>query len=145
MSDDKESYLNQDKTFNYIASVKPNQTLSVDSLDKYRDFLYNTTRLQQNNGRFEGFKASGKVGFIEDEKLQNNLMDLYQENIPQLLSSSDTYIQRKNEWFDFLIKNSGNVTDSTTNLQTILLTDEAQNLCGFLANTSEIINRYNVV
>jgi hypothetical protein len=36
MSDDKESYLNQDKTFNYIASVKPNQTLSVDSLDKYR-------------------------------------------------------------------------------------------------------------
>ena len=34
MNDDKESYLNQDKTFNYIASVKPNQTLSVDSLDK---------------------------------------------------------------------------------------------------------------
>ena len=145
MNDDKESYFNQDKTFNYIASVKLNQTLSVDSLDKYRNFLYNTTRLQQNNGRFEGFKASGKIGFIEDEKLQNNLMDLYQENIPQLLSSSDTYIQTKNEWFDFLIKNTRNVTDSTTNLQTILLTDEAQNLCGFLANTSEIINRYNVV
>ena len=144
MSDDKESYLNQDKTFNYIASVKPNQTLSVDSLDKYRDFLYNTTRLQQNNGRFEGFKASGKIGFIEDEKLQNDIMDLYQENIPQLLTSSDAYIHRKNEWFDFLVKNVRKITDSTTNIQTILLTDEAQNLCGFLANTSEIITRYNV-
>ena len=71
-------------------------------------------------------------------------MDLYQENIPQLLVSSDAYIYRKNVWFDFLIKNEKKITDSTTNLQTILLTDEAQNLCGFLANTSEIINRYNV-
>ena len=144
MNDDRESYLYQGKVFSYIASVKLNQTLSVDSLLQYQNFLYNTTRLQQNNGRFEGFKASGKTGFIEDEKLQNGIMDLYQENIPQLLVSSDAYIYRKNVWFDFLIKNVRQITDSTTNLQTILLTDEAQNLCGFLANTSEIINRYNV-
>ena len=144
MNDDKKSYLNQDKIFNYIASVKLNQSLSVDTLNKYEKFLYNTTRLQQNNGRFEGFKASGKTGFIEDEKLQNDIMDLYQENIPELLSSSDAYIHRKNEWFDFLIKNKRNITDSTTNIQTILLTDEAQNLCGFLANTSETITRYNL-
>ena len=144
MSDDKKSYLNQDKIFNYIASVKLNQSLSVDTLNKYEKFLYNTTRLQQNNGRFEGFKASGKTGFIEDKKLQNDIMDLYQENIPELLSSSDAYIHRKNEWFDFLIKNKRNITDSTTNIQTILLTDEAQNLCGFLANTSETITRYNL-
>jgi hypothetical protein len=144
MNDDKISYLNQDKTFNYIASIKLNQTLSADTLNKYQNFLYNITRLQQNNGRFEGFKASGKIGFIEDEKLQNDIMDLYQENIPQLLLSSDAYIRKKNEWFDFLIKNARKVTDSTTNLTTILLTDEAQNLCGFLANTSEIITRYDV-
>ena len=143
MNDDKESYLNQGKAFNYITRVKPKQTLSVDSLNKYRHFLYNTTRLQENNGRFEGFKASGKIGFIEDEKLQNDIMDLYQENIPSLLSSSDAYIFRKNQWFDFGIKNSKKITDSTTNITTILVTDEAQNLCGYLANTIEIITRYD--
>jgi len=143
MNDDKESYLNQGNAFNYITSVKLNQTLSVDSLNKYQNFLYNTTRLQQNNGRFEGFKASGKIGFIEDKILQNDLMDLYQENIPQLLTSSDAYIRWKNQLLDFGAKNQKRITDSTTNLLTILLTDEAQNLCGFLANTTEIITRYD--
>src|SRR3954453_3095911 len=50
MNDDKESYLQQGKAFSYITGVKLNQPLSVDSLNRYRNFLYNTTRLQQNNG-----------------------------------------------------------------------------------------------
>jgi len=41
-------------------------------------------------------------------------------------------------------ENEKKITDSTSNLSTILLTDEAQNLCGFLANPSEIITRYDV-
>ena len=144
MNDDKESYLNQGKAFDYITSVKLNRFLSIDSLKKYETFLYNTTRLQQNNGRFEGFMASGKIGFIEDKIIQNDIMDLYQENIPSLLTSADAYIRRKNQLLDFGVKNRKRITDSTTNISTILLTDEAQNLCGFLANTSEIITRYDI-
>ena len=143
MNDDKESYFNQGKAFNYITSVKFNQALSVDSLKKYQKFLDNITRLQQNNGRFEGFKASGKIGFIEDKILQNDIMDLYQENIPSLLSSADSYISRKNQLRDFSIKNRKKITDSTTNISTILVTDEAQNLSGYLANTTEIMDRYD--
>lgn len=144
MNDDKISYLNQGKVFEYITSVKLNQSLSIDSLQKYQNFLYNITRLQQNNGRFEGFKASGKIGYIEDKRIQNDIMDLYQENIPSLLASADSYIRRKNQLLDFGIKNRKKITDSTTNVSTILLTDEAQNLSGFLANTVEIINRYDI-
>ncbi len=143
MNEDRKSYINQGRIFNYISSIKLNQSLSPDTLKKYQNSLYNTTRLQQNNGRFEGFKASGKTGFIEDEKLQNDIMDLYQENIPSLLSSSDAYIYRKNQLFDFGIKNRKQITDSTTNMAILLVTDEAQNLCGYLANTSEIITRYD--
>lgn len=144
MNDDKTSYINQGKAFSYITSVNLNQDLSLDSLYKYRNFLYNTTRLQQNNGRFEGFKASGKIGFIEDQKLQNDIMDLYQENIPSLLASTDAYLRWKSELFEFGVKNRRRITDSTTNITTILRTDEAQNLCGFLGNSTEIIDRYNV-
>ena len=106
--------------------------------------MFNTTRLQQNNGRFEGFKASGKIGFIEDQKLQNNIMDLYQENIPSLLATTDSYLRWKNELLEFGVKNRRKISDSSTNITTILLTDEAQNLCGFLGNTKEIIDRYDV-
>ena len=44
---------------------------------------------------------------------------------------------------DFGVKNQKRITDSTTNLLTILRTDEAQNLSGYLANTTEIIDRYD--
>ena len=143
MKTDKESYLNQGIAFSYITGVKLNQTLDKDSLRKYQSSLFNTTRLQQNSGRFEGFKASGKIGEIEDQTLQNDIMDLYQENIPSLLAATDPYIERKYQFFDFGIKNRKKLTDSTNNAATLLLTDEAQNICGFLANPGEIINRYD--
>ena len=52
-------------------------------------------------------------------------------------------IRRKNQWFDFRVRNTRRITDSTTNLSAMLLTDEAQNLCGYLADTREITDRYN--
>ena len=88
--------------------------------------------------------ASGKIGFIEDKKLQNDIMDLYQEIIPSLLTSADAYIRRKNQFLDFGVKNRKRITDSTTNISAILLTDEAQNIAGFLGNTDEIITLYNI-
>lgn len=143
MKEDRASYLRQGQAFKYVTGIKAKQTLSTDSLKKYQNWLFNTTRLQQNNGRFEGFKSSGKMGTIEDKILQNNIMDLYQENIPSLLSSSDVYIHRKNQLIDFYIKNQKRITDSTTNLPDILLLDEGRNLCASLANTGEVIQRYD--
>lgn len=143
MQDDVESYKKQKKIFSYVSSVGTGGILSPDSLKQNQNWLFNTTRLQQNNGRFEGFKASGKIGNIEDEQLQNDIMDLYQENIPSLLSSTDGYIAHKNQFFDFCVRNSKRLTDSTSNLSSILVSDEAQNICGFLAAPNQIIERYD--
>ena len=115
MKDDRQSYLRQKKIFSYIISAGVHGALNPDTLRNNQQWLLNTTRLNQNNGRFEGFKASGKIGNIEDEKLQNDIMDLYQENIPALLASTDNYVGRKNQFFDFTIKNRKQLTDSTSN------------------------------
>ena len=144
MKGDEKSYVQQKKIFTYISTVGVNGTVSTDTLRKYQQWLFNITRLQQNNGRFEGFKASGKIGNIEDEKLQNDIMDLYQESIPSLLASTDSYINRKNQFVDFGIKNRKRLTDSTSNLPTMLLNDEVQNLCGFLSFPDEILKRYEL-
>jgi len=144
MKDDKQSYLNQGRAFRYIASDKLRPTLNIDSLKKYENWLFTTTRFDQNNGRFEGFKASGKIGAIENKIIQNNILSLYQENIPSLFESIDPYLRIKNQWFDFIIKNRKRITDSTTNFSTLLLTDEAQNLCVSLTNPAQIISRYDI-
>jgi len=144
MKEDKQSYLNQGTIFKYIHSVKVGQNVSADSISKYHNYLFNTTRLNQNSGRFEGFKASGKIGLIEDEAIQNDIMDLYQESIPSLLLSTDGYIDRKNAFFAFQIKNEKRLTDSTTNFLSLLATDEAHNLSYILSGTGEIRERYDV-
>ncbi|MET0946421.1 MAG: hypothetical protein ABWY22_13495 [Flavobacterium sp.] len=141
---DKNSYVNQGNSFKYITTIKPNQTLQIDSLKKHQNFISRITRLQQNNGRFEGFKSSGKIGTIEDKKLQNNIMDLYQENIPSLLAITDFYISFKIKLVDFRMRNLKRDIDSTTNIDKILLFDEAQNISAALANTNEIIHQYDV-
>ena len=53
--------------------------------------IFNTIALNPSNGRFEGFKSLGKIGNIESEELQNDIMDLYQENITSLLASTERY------------------------------------------------------
>jgi hypothetical protein len=143
MESDKFSYSKQGEAFSYIAGIKKDQVIDKDSLQKYSPWLFNTTGLLQNNGRFEGFKASGKIGTIKDKQLQNNIMDLYQEDIPSLLASTNGYISTKLKLLEFVAQHRKRLTDSTTNLPAILQTDEAWNICGALSTPTEIIGRYN--
>jgi len=144
MQNDRASYLDQQAAFSYIAGVRQNHNLiSFDSLRKYSNWLFNTTALEPNNGRFEGFKSSGKIGWIENEELQNDIMDLYQEDIVSLLNSTNNYIITKRKFFDYVNKNEKRLTDSTTNRAEILAQDEAQNIAGLLSNPGEVFPRYD--
>jgi hypothetical protein len=144
MEDDKNSYEKGGLAFKYIARRKLNEPLNGDSIDKYKRWILNTTGLIPNNGRFEGFKSSGKIGTIEDKELQNNIMDLYQEDIPTLLASTNAYISRKLKLFDYLAANAKRITDTTNNFLSILAADEGFNLCSGLTFVREILDRYDV-
>ena len=143
MQNDKISFLNQGAAFSYITSVKLNHDLNSDSLAKYDNWLFNTTALSPNNGRFEGFKASGRIGYIENKELQNDIMDLYQEDIVSLLASTNVYTNNKMNFFDYVSKNKKRLTDSTTNMASILARDEAQNISVRLSRPNQIIERYD--
>lgn len=142
MQQDKESYQMQRVAFGYINHTKRGEQLNKDSVNHYSRWLLNTTSLNPNNGRFEGFKSSGKIGLIENDSLQNDIMDLYQENIPALLAATNGYVSRKNILFEYLQKNHRRLTDSTTNFDEVLNTEEAHNISLVLSYTDEIMARY---
>ncbi len=144
MKNDKYSYLKQEQAFEYITSVKINQQPNQDSLKKYYGWIFNQTFLIQNNGRFEGFKSSGKIGNIEDKALQIAIMDLYQEQIPSLLNATNNYIRTKEKFSDFVIAHRKRVTDSTTNIVEVLAYDQAIMLCRNLSETKQIRERYDI-
>lgn len=143
MKQDKESFMTSKKAFRYITNSKINEPLSSDTIQKYYGWIFNTTGLVPNNGRFEGFKSAGKIGTIENRELQNNIMDLYQENLPNLINSTNFYTLKKQRLFDFVAVNRKRLTDRTDNLATILSTDQAYNICQTLTFVDEILNRYD--
>lgn len=145
MTQDKKSYTSCGETFRYITSLKPGQPLSKDSISKYYRFIYNTTGLLPNDGRYQGFKSSGKISTIGNKVLQNDILDLYQEDITTLLSSTNAYTARKEVLFRYLFENVKRNQDGTTNVTTVLASDQSQNVCGTLAFVQEILDRYDGV
>jgi len=143
MNQDKNSFLQSQKAFNYITSRKLNESLNPDTIRNYYTWIFNTTGLVPNSGRFEGFKSSGKIGTIENKELQNNIMDLYQENIPNLINSTNFYTSKKQSLFEYVALNRKRLTDSTTNLATLLSSDPAYNFCVPLTFVQEILDRYD--
>jgi hypothetical protein len=143
MTNDKESYQKQGAIFTYLSRLKKDQPPNKDSLNENINWLFNTTALNPNDGRFQGFKSSGKIGTIEIDSLQNDIMDLYEEDIPALLHSTDSYIRIKTMFIDLLNKNSKRVTDSTDNRIDVIKTNESFNLCRSLSGPVQVIERYD--
>jgi hypothetical protein len=143
MSSDKNSYQNSGTVFRYITSRKLNESLNADTIRKYSNWIFNTTGLIPNSGRFEGFKSSGKMGTIENKELQDHIMDLYQENIPSLLVSTNDYTAKKQRLFEYLEANTKRTSDSTNNLVSILALDPALNICRSLTFVKQILERYD--
>ena len=143
MNQDKNSFRQSEKAFYYITSRKLGEPLNADTIRKYYGYIFNTTGLVPNSGRFEGFKSSGKMGTIENKELQNNIMDLYQENIPNLINSTNFYTSKKLGLFDYVNMNRKRITDSTNNLVSVLSSDPAYNISMSLTFVKEILDRYD--
>ena len=143
MNQDKSSFMQSGKAFKYITSRKLGELLNADTISKYYGYIFNTTGLVPNSGRFEGFKSSGKIGTIENKDLQNNIMDLYQEDIPNLINSTNFYTSKKQGLFEYANMNRKRVTDSSSNLVSVLSSDPAYNICMSLTFVQEILDRYD--
>ena len=143
MNQDKSSFKQSEKAFYYITSRKLDEPLNADTIRKYRGWIFNTTGLVPNSGRFEGFKSAGKIGTIENKELQNNIMDLYQEDILNLINSTNFYTSKKLSLFEYVNMNRKRLTDSTSNLVSVLSSDPAYNICVSLTFVKEILDRYD--
>jgi hypothetical protein len=144
MQEDSLTFVNISEAFTYITTIKYPQILNEDSLKKFEKYILNTTGLIPNNGRYEGFKSSGKIGLIENNVLQNKILDLYQENVPSLITATNGYTARKLELFKYITQTKKRSSDTTDNLNIILSEDVGQNLSGALVYTGEILQRYGL-
>ena len=145
MQEDLKSYQRYNALFTYLGNVKGTDKPVSDSVNKYERGLWSMSELIVNNGRYEGFKSSGKVIQISNQKLQNDILDLYQEDIPTLIASTSFYKENKMLFFRYLNENIRRHTDGSTNQLDVLGSDVVKNMSMILASTEEIAERYNEV
>jgi hypothetical protein len=141
MRADSETYVKSSRAFRYFTTIA-RSVPNTDSIRDYAGFLTSTTALVPNNGRYEGFKSSGKLISIEDQELQNNIADLYSENYPDLLNSTDAYNKRKERLISFYIENRKSNADSATNQMELFSDNRVQNVFATLIDVAEILSRY---
>lgn len=143
MQEDKKAYASNKAAFTYITRLPRHTLPDPDSLKVHYTWMISWTSLVPNNGRFEGFKSAGKITNITPIPLQNNILDLYQEDIPTLLSRTVFYNNRKELLSTYILQHKQRLTDSSSNLRQILASDEVYNISGTLLMVDEIFDRYD--
>lgn len=68
----------------YFLNPEKDVNWSADSLNCYAYKLFHNVYFFPNSNRYESLKSIGKLGVIENDELQNNIIDLYQTKIPDL-------------------------------------------------------------
>lgn len=84
-------------------------TLQLDSIYKSKNKvnfpIYSHGQIM-NIGNYEGFKSSGKIGYIEDEKLKQKILDYYQIFVPSIDEVNKIYNNYLFKCFDKMIENA---------------------------------------
>ncbi|KUJ62175.1 hypothetical protein AR687_09130 [Flavobacteriaceae bacterium CRH] len=94
-------------------------SLQFDSIKKSNTKVYFPVRSQGpkiNIGNYEGFKSSGKIGYIENEKLKQKILNYYQIYVPAISEVDVIYN-------DFLFKCLGKMIDNGDKSEEILYSD----------------------
>lgn len=106
LESEKKQYQNANKGYEKILGLT---TLQLDSIYRSKDIVhlpvYSHGQIM-NVGNFEGFKSSGKIGYIEDEKLKQKILSYYQLWVPSINEVDKVYDNFLFKCFDKMIENA---------------------------------------
>jgi hypothetical protein len=103
----REGYLGVTKKYEFITDITPFQ---LDSLRKNKidvTIPFFTSGRKTNDGNYEGFKSSGKIGNIENEELKQLIVEYYQQSVPNINDADKIYLDFVLKIIEFNIENAG--------------------------------------
>jgi hypothetical protein len=146
-ADDSASYALMRTGWNYFYKCGINGKIAdKDSLDKYGFKLFNTTIFISNNSRFEGMKSSGQLNVIENKKLLNLILDLYQYKIAGLNLTNDVItFTKQHSLIPFVQEKLIQKKDGSNNLAQLFFLPQMQNYLAAGSAAIEAVERYHEV
>lgn len=88
-------------------------TFQLDSIRKAKSFNFpvHSQGPKFNIGNYEGFKSSGKIGYIEEEQLKLKIIQYYQRVVPSINEVDKIYNDYIFKCFDKIIENADKSED----------------------------------
>jgi len=106
LNKDKEQYIQTNKQHLFVANITSAQIDSLEKLNQTVSFPIHAPGQKINNGNYESFKSSGKIGFIENEKLKQGLLSYYQKTVPNIIYVDNLYNTFLFKTFDIRAENA---------------------------------------
>lgn len=103
---EKEAYKKSNIDYEKILALTPHQLDSIYKSKNKVEFPIYSHGPKMNIGNFEGFKSSGKIGYIEDEKLKQKILNYYQIYVPAINEVDKYYNDFLFKCFDKMIENA---------------------------------------
>jgi hypothetical protein len=103
----KENYSNITKKYEYITNITPSQLDSLKKTKTNMSIPFFTTAKKTNDGNYEGFKSSGKIGNIENEELKQLIVGYYQQSVPNMNEADKIYLDFVVKIIEYNIENAG--------------------------------------
>ena len=107
LNSEKESYLKINKEYDFLSNITTFQLDSVAKTGKQMAFPIHTTGRKTNDGNYESFKSSGKLSYVENEKLKQLFVKYYQQSVPNMNDIDKLYTDFIVKMIDVTIDNAG--------------------------------------
>jgi len=127
--------------------LKPEKQISwaPDSIKFYAGKLFHNIYFFPNANRYESLKSTGKLGVIENANLQNDIINFYQTQIPDLeqqINLFDSFINDK--VLNYIVHNLKMNEDNQPLFdRSFLSTGEVKNLLMLYSDLDDVMRRLN--
>lgn len=106
LDEEKKAYEETNLDYEKILALTPHQLDSIQKSSKEVYFPIYSHGPKINIGDYEGFKSSGKIGYIENEKLKQKILEYYQIFVPSINEVDKVYNDYLFKCFDKMIENA---------------------------------------
>lgn len=126
----------------YLFLVKLNEKV-IDSMAKVNDLKHGFSIAKFNtrilNGRYDGFKSSGKIQTIENDSLRNAILHYYQEDIPSIDFTENVFNANQARLEDYFLNNAGEQTENIRGAMQLLNTYKCKLIFKFSLSYSQAV------
>lgn len=105
------------RQISFIEHLTPEKIDSIKANHQQINSGTNFINTVSNNGRYEGFKSSGKINSIENQNLRNKILSYYQQTIPQIALIEGSFEKLTSRYLDLLINGKEDEDINTTLLK----------------------------